>query len=315
MLRTSIVIPTKNNINTIDRCLFSLMPYYRQGYINEIVVVDGHSTDGTLEVIEGYPVKLVFDEGKGNIGTAYDIGWRNAQGELIILLDSDVYLKENFFPKVCELLSDDKVGWISCAARAVVTNSLTKAQDEDWIWHINMLSPSLSWFLRLYTRIASGGNQDARCGGPCMIVRRTCLETVNGFQGLSSAALGVGTGGCVGDISVSQRIANRGWRTIWWGDAPIYHHPRTTFKGLAKQFYGYGKAEAYMQMEREFASNYRWHQKVTGIIARLGSPAVGLMLAIRFRNPLHLIAYPLPRYTWVMGYIAGWAVAKKSKGE
>ena len=93
---------------------------------------------------EGLPGEAGFEEGKGNISTAYDIGWRNAQGELIMLLDSDVYLEENFFPKVYELLFDDKVGWISCATRAVVTNRLIKAQDEDWIWHIEMLSPSSS---------------------------------------------------------------------------------------------------------------------------------------------------------------------------
>lgn len=314
MLSISIVIPTKNNISTIDRCLSSLMPYYEQGYISEILVVDGHSTDGTLEVIENYPAKVIFEEGKGNIGTAYDIGWRNTQGELVILLDSDVYLEGNFFPDVYKLLYDDNVGWVSCAARAVVVNRVTKAQDEEWIWHTEMLSPSSSWFQRLYGRIARGGGQERRCGGPCMVVRRICFEAVNGFRDLSSAALGQGTGGCVGDIIVSQRIAKLGWKTIWWQDSPIFHLPRTTFKGLTKQFYGYGKAEAYMHMEREFAASYRWYQKVIGIIARLGSPAVGLMLAIRFRNPLQLIAYPLPRYAWVMGYIAGWAAAKKSKG-
>ena len=142
MLSTSIVIPTKNSITTIDKCLSSLMPYSRQGYINEIIIVDSHSSDGTLDVVKGYPVKLIFEEIKGSIGMAYDTGWGNTQGERIILLDSDVYLENGFFPKLFEFFSDDKIGWVSCQPKAVVSNKLTKAQAEDWIRGTPMLTTS-----------------------------------------------------------------------------------------------------------------------------------------------------------------------------
>ena len=307
MLSTSIVIPTKNSVDTIEECISSLMPYYREGHIGEIVVVDGHSTDGTLDVVSEYPVKLLLEEGKGNIGMAYDIGWRNAQGELIIFLDSDVYLDEGFFPRAHELLSNDKVGWISCAARAVVTNRLTKTQAEEWTGV--MRAPAPSRFRRLYTRIAYAMAPESLGGGPCMIVRRICLEAVDGFQGLS-----LGTLRCCGDVSVSQRVANRGWKTIWWMDAPVYHHPRATFSGWMKQFYGYGKSLAHMHLEREFRESYPWYHKAISIVARLASPAVAIYLAVRFRNPLHIITYPPPRYAWAIGYIVGWIGATNQKG-
>jgi glycosyltransferase involved in cell wall biosynthesis len=302
-MNTSIVIPTKNNIDTIDKCLSSLMPYYGDGYISEIIVVDGHSTDGTLEAVKRYPVKVLFEEVKGSIGLAYDIGWRNAQGELVILFDSDVYLGEGFFPRIHELLSDE-VGWISCVPEAVVTNRMKKTQGEDW--SRGMLTPEPSRFQRLYTRIAYGGTKEPLCGGPCMVVRRSCLEAVNGFLGLSP-----GTLKCCGDISVSQRVAGKGWKTIWWHEAPLYHHPRSTLKGLVKQMHGYGISIAYMHLENEFRKSYPWYNKVISMLARLASPAIGVYLAIRFRNPMHLITYPLPRYAVVAGYVAGWIGAKR----
>lgn len=305
MLSTSVIIPTKNSVSTIDECLASLMPYYKEGYIREIVIVDGHSTDGTLDVVKKYPVKVLFEEAKGNIGMAYESGWRTAQGELVILFDSDVHLEQGFFPKVYELLSDDRVGWVSCQPKAVVTNKLTRVQAEDWVWGSIRLVPSSSWFYRLFGRITTGGHQEPLCGGPCMVVRRTCLEAVNGFQGLS-----LGTLKCCGDISVSQRVANKGWKTIWWYDAPLYHHPRATFKGLIKQMYGYGISIAYMHLESEFRKGYPWYYKVISIMARLTSPAIGIYLAIRFRNPLHLVVYPLSRYAVATGYIVGWISAK-----
>lgn len=77
--RVSVVIPTKNNVDTIGECLSSLMPYWEQGYIDEIIVVDAHSTDGTVEVVRNFPVRLRFDERQGEY-VAREIGWRNANG-------------------------------------------------------------------------------------------------------------------------------------------------------------------------------------------------------------------------------------------
>ncbi len=305
-VRTSVVIPTKDSIDTIDKCLSSLMPYHKQGYISEIVIVDGHSTDGTLDALKNYPVKLIFEKGKGTISIAFDIGWREAQGELVIFLNSDVYLGENFFPRIYELLSD-KVGWISCLEKAVVSNRLTKAQAESWSASAPMLAPSPSLLRRLYYRVTSGGNRKALCGGPCMLARRSCLEATNGLQGLSLATLAV-----CGDICFSERIAGRGWQTIWWLDAPVYHHPQHTFRRLIKQFYDYGKSLAYMHLEKEFRDSYPWHSKLLSIMARLASPVISISLAIRFRNPLHIIVYPIPRYAGAIGYIVGWIGAKKS---
>jgi glycosyltransferase involved in cell wall biosynthesis len=306
LLSTSVVIPTKNNIGTIDECLSSLMPYYKEGYISEIVVVDGHSTDGTLDVVKKYPVKVLSEEGTTH-GDAWETGWRHSSSELVMFTGGNVHLGNNFFPEVYELFSDDKVGWVSSYEKAVVSNWLTKVQAEDWLIGIPRLSPSPSWFQRLYGRIASGGSRKPLCGGPCVVVRRTCLEAVNGFQGLRLETLKI-----CGDISVSQRVANKGWKTIWWYDAPVYHHPRATFKGYMKQMYSYGKSIAYMHLESEFIKSYPWYNKVMSIMARLASPVIGVYLAIRFRNPLHLIVYPLIRYTVATGYIVGWIGAKKS---
>jgi glycosyltransferase involved in cell wall biosynthesis len=289
------------------------MPYYNEGYITEIVVVDGHSTDGTLEVINNYPVKLLFEQVEGNIGMAYEYGWHNAQGELIILFDSDVHMGKDFFPRILEMLSDSKIGWISCQPKAVVTNKITEAQAEDWGRSSSGQSSTSKLSLhRLYVRIAYGGTKESLCGGPCMVVRRICLETVDGLRGLSPGTIGL-KGVCLGDICLSQRIVKKGWKAIWWTDAPIYHHPRSTLKGYNKQMYGYGKAAAYMQLEPEFRDDFPWQNKVISLISRLGSPLIGLYLAVRYRNPYQLIVYPVPRFVWTLGYIRGWISAKKGR--
>jgi len=139
-----------------------------------------------------------------------------------------------------------------------------------------------------------------------MLIRRSCLEEINGLLGLRLHTIGV-----CGDVSYSQRIAQRGWDTIWWPEAPVYHHPKLSFKGVVRQFQDYSRSLAYMHLEKEFKDYYKWHGKIMGIFARLSSPLISVYLAIRFRNPAHLIVYPIPRYAAAISYIEGWIQAKR----
>lgn len=294
MLTTSIVIPTKNNISTINQCISSLMSYLEQGYISDIVIVDADSTDGTLDAIKNYPAKLYFDGGKG-FNVACDIGWRNSKGDLVIFLDADAYLEQGFFPKVYEFFADESIGVIGCQAKAVVTNKLTKTIGETWEYVTPGVGTAPIWFRHLYDRIALG--KEATPGGPCQIVRHKCLEAVNGFT-MSTVKGGE-------DIYLSKMIMSKGWKAIWWANAPLYHYPRASLKALIKEYRRFGYEAVYREM-REQPARRQWHRVLLNIVARLGSPIIGLWLAVRFRNPLHLIIYPLPRYAWLTGYLSGW---------
>jgi glycosyltransferase involved in cell wall biosynthesis len=294
-MKTSVVIPTKNSAATIGKCLTSLMPYYEQGYIGEIVVVDGHSTDGTLEIIKKFPVKMLFDEGHGEY-VARDIGWRETSGEWLLFIDNDAYLGDNFFPGVLDFFSDDRMGIVGAQERAVVTNGISKTIGEWWLYHADNLRKLLqdnqatwSWFQRLYHRVAWGGEKYVTTSGPCYLVRRACLEVVGGFELPLSA-----------DIFLSRKIVEKGWKATWWLDAPLNHYPQSSVRQLIRQRRHYGKADAVMQRE-----SLKMYQKAMLVIARLGTPLIGLILALRFRNIRHLWLFPLAHYAWIAGYLRG----------
>jgi len=304
-LKTSIIIPTKNDEAHIEKCLASLMPYYEAGYVDEIIIIDGQSTDGTLDIVNRYPVKLIIEKGKGTVNIAFDFGWRHAKNELIMFMNSDVYIGNNFFPNIYEYVSNEKVRWISCAEKAVISVGTSETQAQSWMSSDYFLSTT-NWLRRFYSRMVTMGKKDPLRGGPCMITYRSCLEEVNGLLGLTLGTLEV-----CGDICFSQRIEKKGWKTIWWVDAPTYHHPRTDFKGINKQFYIYGKSIAFMHQEKEFKHDYPWYFKILGLLTRIASPLVGIYMAIRHRNPHQLVVYPVPRFYWAWGYIHGWIAAKK----
>jgi glycosyltransferase involved in cell wall biosynthesis len=86
----SIVIPTFNHAHFINRALSSII---NQTYTNwEVIVVDNHSTDNTVEVINKLDhsrIKFIKIHNNGIIAASRNAGLKEAKGDLIAFLDSD----------------------------------------------------------------------------------------------------------------------------------------------------------------------------------------------------------------------------------
>ncbi|MFI5162332.1 MAG: glycosyltransferase family 2 protein [Sphingobacteriales bacterium] len=94
-LKISIVTVVYNAQNTIDRCLESVA---RQKFNNiQHIVIDGGSTDGTLQNIEKYRDKLslVISEPDSGIYDAMNKGIGLADGDIIGTLNADDYLADD----------------------------------------------------------------------------------------------------------------------------------------------------------------------------------------------------------------------------
>ena len=83
--KISLIIPTMNEVLNIKE----VFPYIPD-FIDEIVVVDGNSTDGTIEEILKYKKDAkIFIEKPAGKGAAMDIGFKNATGDLLVMMDAD----------------------------------------------------------------------------------------------------------------------------------------------------------------------------------------------------------------------------------
>jgi glycosyltransferase involved in cell wall biosynthesis len=84
----SIALITFNERTNIAACLESLyvIDYPQSRY--EVVVVDGGSTDGTLEILRRFPVSLIVDTRKCR-GVARNTAVSNAKGDIIAFIDAD----------------------------------------------------------------------------------------------------------------------------------------------------------------------------------------------------------------------------------
>jgi len=89
----SVIIPSYNSGQTLKPCLESLI---KQSLESEIIVVDDGSKDNTKTIIQLFPqIKLLTQKHQGP-GAARNLGARQAKGEILVFVDSDMEFDQNF---------------------------------------------------------------------------------------------------------------------------------------------------------------------------------------------------------------------------
>lgn len=80
----SVIVPAMNEAQNVREILPKLGDYY------EVIVVDGHSTDGTVAAAkEALPKARVIQQTRTGKGNALACGFREATGEVIVMFDAD----------------------------------------------------------------------------------------------------------------------------------------------------------------------------------------------------------------------------------
>ncbi|MBU4342211.1 MAG: polyprenol monophosphomannose synthase [Candidatus Altiarchaeales archaeon] len=117
-MKVSIVIPTYNERENIEKLLPEIFGIFDRGGIDgSVIVVDDNSPDGTADAVEGlkreFPITLIRRQEKGGIGSAYITGFGKAleQGaDVIMEMDADFSHSPEEIPNfVREIESSDVV--------------------------------------------------------------------------------------------------------------------------------------------------------------------------------------------------------------
>ncbi|MBE3118097.1 MAG: glycosyltransferase [Candidatus Atribacteria bacterium] len=106
-LLISIITPSLNRADMIVTAIESVLaqnyPYF------EHIIIDGGSTDGTLNVLGKYPHLRLISELDRGMYDAINKGLALASGEIIGFLNTDDLFADDIFAKVAKKFDDDRI--------------------------------------------------------------------------------------------------------------------------------------------------------------------------------------------------------------
>ncbi|MGC8976846.1 MAG: glycosyltransferase family 2 protein [Candidatus Ratteibacteria bacterium] len=115
----SIIIPNYNGKELLKKNLPGIVKAVeRHNENDEIIVVDNGSSDGSVEFLrENYPQIRIIElkENKG-FGQACNIGVKKSKNKIVILLNNDVMVEENFIEPLLKHFSDPLVFSVSAVS-------------------------------------------------------------------------------------------------------------------------------------------------------------------------------------------------------
>lgn len=108
--RLSVVVPVYNTEKYLIQCLESLVQQTYHNY--EVLLINDGSTDSSGEICSDYARKYadvfrVMHKENGGTSTAKNRGIEDAQGEIIIFVDADDYVGENYLKEIVEGMEQD----------------------------------------------------------------------------------------------------------------------------------------------------------------------------------------------------------------
>jgi glycosyltransferase involved in cell wall biosynthesis len=221
----SVIIPTYDSAVVIERCLRSVN---RQSWpVDEVIVVDGFSRDGTREIASTLGAEVIV--ASGTQAAARNVGLANSKGNYVLFLDSDQQL-DNSVVEGCVL---------ACLMYGVEAVEILEVFVGLNFWGVC----SALWKNRM---VKAWGH---RGGIPRFYRRNTLLES-----GAFNDKLRFWE-----DMELYQRLKSAGLREAWCRGR-IIHYEADSLRNVIRKYVSYGRSIAEFRgniAKAPYASTFR----------------------------------------------------------
>ena len=227
-MKYSVIVPVYNRPNECEELLESLTHQTQRDF--EVIIVEDGSSVPCRDVVERYADKLAvhyYDKPNSGPGQTRNYGVERANGEYVIILDSDVVLPEGYFAAIDAELAANPCDAFGGPDRARESFSTTQKA-------INYAMTSF-----FTTGGIRGGKAKLDKFYPRsfnMGVRREVYQDLAGFSAMRFGE----------DIDFSTRIFKSGYRCRLFPEAWVYHKRRTDLKKFFKQVHNSGIARIHL---------------------------------------------------------------------
>jgi len=191
----SVIIPTLQEENYIEKILSNLQKVMT---LIEVIVVDGGSSDKTVEIARRFTNK-VYSIRKRGISTGRNYGAKHATGDILVFLDTDVIFPFDFVEKTQKVFEDSTVVGATCN----IMPSHFRLDATLFFYFYNKL-------IRMFTKIKPHSR------GEFFVVRKSAFLHVKGFDENML---------CQEDHDLANRLSKLG-RFVFISDLTMYESLR-----------------------------------------------------------------------------------------
>jgi len=220
----SIIVPAKNEEQLIRSCIASLnaLDYPKEKL--EIIVVDGLSTDHTVDVARSLGATVIRNE-KQTVSPGRNIGFENAKGELIAFTDADCIVDQKWLSSCVNYFEKDES--VACVGGP----NFTPEDESNFGKAVGFVFDQPVFAAgSIHARELKEVKEVSSIPGCNAIYRQAVLAKV---MPLDESML---TGD---DTLLNRKIIDFGYKLLYTPDVIVLHYRRPTPKRLWKQFYRY----------------------------------------------------------------------------
>jgi len=206
----SVNIPTLNSSLMIGKCIAAIQ---KQTYKNiEIIVIDSHSQDDTVNIALNKGVKIFY-----KIGLFHQrlLGIKKSKGKYILLLDSDQVLEETAIEK-CVILSETNKKPLG-----IILNEISKP----------VIKGPIATLQAEYVQLIHTGDWD-----PILGTALPRFFPVNLLKELNPLPREIGY---FDHLYIYNKMVEKGLTSIFSKEAIVYHYERNMPIKMLKKFYKY----------------------------------------------------------------------------
>ncbi|HFC12123.1 MAG TPA: glycosyltransferase family 2 protein [Anaerolineae bacterium] len=227
MPKASIIIPHWNGKQHLDVCLGSLRLQSWRDF--EVLLVDNGSTDGSQAYVQAqFPeVTLVeLGENRGFTG-ACNAGWARSTGEIVILLNNDTEVAENWLAEIVRAFDvHPEVGIV--ASKMLLFDKRDHFHTAGDIMRVDGTPDNRGVWQQNQGQYEIEAYVFSACGGSAAY-RRTMLEEIGFLDDDFFFS-------CE-DVDLGWRAQLAGWKTLYVPTAVVYHKLKATGGDVTGSYY------------------------------------------------------------------------------
>lgn len=205
-MKISIIIPNYNGADLLRKNLPKVLAVVGDA---EIIIVDDASTDGSLRVLDSFKSKIKVIKNERNLGfsSAVNKAVKEARGEMLILLNTDVVPEKDFLSPLLSHFSDQNVFAVGCMDKSTENGKIILRGRGIGCWKRGFFVHARGEVDKINTLWVSGGSG---------AFRRSIWEKLGGFDDLYNPFYWE-------DIDLSYRALKSGYKILFEPKSTVIH--------------------------------------------------------------------------------------------